>query len=369
MQNIAQLLLNQFTTICLLVGFGIIVITNKNLAQKTNRSFILLTFIILALFLMDVADSYLAGLPAPTLIRHLASAIGYTLSPAALATLMGILLRRKKVGFLLWLPVFAIGLIAVTSYFTHLMFWFGELNQFMRGPLCYISHIVSGIYLLVLVILTIKMHSFITPGEVFAVIYSAIICVLAAGVESLLSGYKFVLTGAIITSCILYYVVLYAETYRRDALTGLMNRRSFYLDAKRMQNKSLAIVSVDLNSLKEINDTFGHSAGDKALQALGNAMLAKGKNRFSCYRVGGDEFMALGKEQSPEAANVYMEQLRATLREKDLMASFGFAAYHPGDHFDSVCNLADARMYGDKKQYRHRTGPRDEQDTAALSTR
>ncbi len=292
-------------------------------------------------------------------MRHITSSLGYTLRPASLAIILGILLRHKKSGIILWIPVILVGVISFTSYFTHLSFWFGPQNQFMRGPLCYLPHFVSCLYLLVLVILTIKMHRYISSGEVFSVLYINIICVVATILESILSGYKFLLTGAMIISCALYYVVLYIETFKRDPLTGLLNRRSFYVDARKMRNKTIAIISIDLNSLKEINDSNGHRAGDEALQIMGNAMLVKSGRRFSAYRVGGDEFMALGKDQTPTSVEAFVQEMRSVLQEKHLMASFGYSICSIGDNFDEICNQADAHMYHDKKRYKHRDCLRD----------
>lgn len=177
----------------------------------------------------------LRGSTDVTILRYITSAAGYTLCPAAVVVIIDILLRRRKSAVILWIPVVLIGIIAFTSYYTHLI---------------------------MLVILTVRMHRYITSGEIFTIVYIAAICVAATVLESRLSGYKFLLTGAMATSCALYYVILYIETYRRDPLTGLMNRKSFYLDAGRYRNRNIAVISIDLNGLKEINDTKGHSAGD-----------------------------------------------------------------------------------------------------------
>lgn len=365
MDEITSLLLNSFTTICLIVGLGIITVTNRNFDERTNRPFIAFVLLVLVLVVADTTDSYFAGFSQPSILRFLAAAAGYTLRPASIAILIGILLRRKRSGVMLWIPVIVVGILAFTSSFTHIMFWFDAQNNFMRGPLGYISHVVSGIYLIVLIALTIKMHRDITSGEIFAIVYSAVICAVATALESVLPDCKFLITGAMMTSCTLYYVVIYIETYRRDMLTGLMNRRSLYLDVKRMRHSSIAVVSMDLNGLKEINDSLGHSAGDRALQSMGNAMHTKSGKQFLLYRVGGDEFMALGKGQRPEAVSAYIGDMRAALAADDLTASFGCAFYRSGDSFDDICNQADARMYDDKKQYKHRATPRDTENTSA----
>lgn len=360
MGEIVNILLNNFTTICLVIGFGIIVIKNRDLDKRTNQSFLLFILLVLILIFTDIIDYYTMSFPTRSILRFVASAIGYTLRPASITILIGILLRRKRISIVFWIPVILLCLIAFTSWFTHIMFWFNDQNWFMRGPLGYLSHIISGFYLIILIVLTIKMHRNISPTEVFAVMYSAAICVIATALESLLSGYKFLLTGAMITSCALYYVVLYVETYRRDPLTGLKNRRSFYLDSTRICGRSIAVISIDLNNLKDINDSQGHSAGDLALQCVGNAMLVKSGKKFLPYRVGGDEFMALGKGQPVEAVSTFITDMRTALKENALTASFGYAFYSPGDDFDDVCNKADACMYDDKKHYKHRVSLRDE---------
>ncbi len=355
---LAQLLLENFTTLCLLVGLGIIATTNKNLDERTNNSFIAFIWLVVLLTAADMADSYLAKLTYPTVWRYLTSAAGYTIRPASLMLFISILLRRKRTNMLLWLPVLILGLIAFSSYFTHLMFWFDAGNDFVRGPLGFLSHILSGAYLAALVFLTLKMHRHITAGEIFTVLYVAGICVLATYLESVLSDCKFLLNGAMAVSCALYYVVLYIETYRRDPLTGLMNRRSFYLEARRRHNQSLAVISIDMNCLKEINDSQGHSHGDDALQKVANVLLDNSGRLFYPCRIGGDEFMVLGRQQNESLVNGFIETVRRALAESGLTASIGWAFYSPGDCFDDVCIKADSLMYADKKNYRHRQNQR-----------
>ncbi len=360
MNEIGIYILENFTTICLAIGLAILAVANNNLDNKTNRSFVLFTIVVLMLVAADITDHYLAGFDEVNNLRYLFSALGYTLRPAAIVILIEILLRRRKSIFILWIPIIILGLIAFTSYFTHLMFWFLPTNQFIQGYLCYLPHFVSIVYLIILVIMTIKIHRHISAGEIFVVLYSACICVLAMLLESILSDYKFLLTGAMITSCALYYVVLYIETYRRDLLTGLMNRRSFYGDAKRMQNKALTVISIDLNGLKDINDNQGHKMGDVALQQMAKAMEVESGRKFSTYRVGGDEFMCLGKGKNEEHTKKYIKEMTKSLKENNLMASFGYAFYQAGNNFDEICNKADKQMYKDKMQYKHRSSSRED---------
>ena len=361
MNLIGEYILENFTTICLALGLAILAVSNNNLDKRTNHSFVLFTIVVLMLVAADITDHYLAGFDEVNKLRYFSSALGYTLRPSAIVILIDILLRRRNSLFILWIPIIIVGLIAFTSYFTHLMFWFLPTNQFMQGYLGYLPHFVSIVYLIILVIMTIKIHRNISAGEIFVVLYSACICVLAMLLESILSDYKFLLTGAMITSCALYYVVLYIETYRRDLLTGLLNRRSFYGDAKRMQNKTLTVISIDLNGLKDINDNQGHKMGDIALQQMARAMEVESGRKFSTYRVGGDEFMCLGKGKNEDNTQEYIKEMTEALKENKQMASFGYAFYQAGNNFDEICNKADQQMYKDKMRYKHRSSSRQDE--------
>lgn len=352
--QIPKMLLENFTTICLATGLGIIIITNKNFDKKTNMSFATFTLIILGLIAVGIADQLCALSSNPSILRYITSSLGYVLRPAAVAILANILLRRRKTSFALWIPIIFIAVIAFTSSFTHLMFWFDERNYFIRGPLAYISHIGSFIYIFILLILTFKKHRNITSGEIFAVLFSSFICIVATVLETILSNYSFLLTGAMAVSCVLYYTVLYAETFKVDQLTGLLNRRSLYLNVNRMKNKQFSVISVDLNCLKDINDSQGHSAGDNALKCLANILVANGENVYRPYRVGGDEFIILGKELKEEAIIRFLDDVRRDLSKENLMASFGYALFNSGDNFDNISNKADAQMYTDKKRYKNR---------------
>ena len=157
-----------------------------------------------------------------------------------------------------------------------------------------------------------------------------------------------------IISCVLYYLFLYAQTYRKDELTGLLNHRSFLLDSQKESQSDLTVVSKDMNGLKEINDTKGHQAGDAASYAISETLIsATGKN-FRVYRTGGDEFSALENGKSEECVQQFINDAKSALNETGHMVLFGYAFYHAGDNFDAICNQADALMYKDNSHYRHR---------------
>lgn len=351
--DIGEILLRNFVTLCLIVGLGIILISEKSLDKKTRKIFTIFIASIFLLCISDMMDYYLSNLSKLSFFRYATSSFSYTMRPAVTLLIINILYRRKKLSLFLWIPIGVLAVIAITSPFTHLMYWFTDSNSFMRGPIGFLPHILGGLYFLFLIASIFIMNKFISKGEIITIIYIAVICIAATLIESFTSS-KFLLTGAMIVSCAIYYIFLYVQTYKRDFLTGIMNRRSFFNDTDSFSHDNYALISIDLNGLKTINDTLGHQKGDEALQGLADALMINRGKSFRVYRTGGDEFMAIGKSQNGEEAEHFIHNVKETLKKKNLMASFGYYMYTDGCNFDEVLAKADEKMYEDKKQYSHR---------------
>ncbi|OCJ07624.1 diguanylate cyclase [Rhizobium sp. AC27/96] len=145
-----------------------------------------------------------------------------------------------------------------------------------------------------------------------------------------------------------------------DLLTGLPNRGSFsdYLDNEiehaREDGLKLAVIGIDLDRFKEINDLRGHKAGDQALKAIGRRLLRLVKDGEFVARVGGDEFAAAKRFQSQGELLDFVARLEKTLFEPIRIddfetatgASIGVAVY-PDDGTDQerLVSNADLAMY------------------------
>jgi diguanylate cyclase (GGDEF)-like protein len=155
----------------------------------------------------------------------------------------------------------------------------------------------------------------------------------------------------------------------RDPLTGLFNRRfmeeSLTKELSRAQRKSLPLVIVifDLDHLKDINDTFGHSAGDDALRNLSLLLKARIRAGDIACRYGGDEFVVILPESQLDDVYQRMEGLRkdikqSTLRHGEttissLAISVGIAEYpRHGSTFETLLKAADQALYRAKNNGR-----------------
>lgn len=146
----------------------------------------------------------------------------------------------------------------------------------------------------------------------------------------------------------------------RDTLTPLFNRRYFeqavsssIAHCQRYQSRA-ALLFVDVDDLKVINDTFGHAAGDQALRTVAQVLLANVRSTDVVARIGGDEFALILGAISEADVEQKVAQLTAGIAScrigsgeeaTSLSATFGHAFIHPNDEADKVLARADNHMY------------------------
>jgi diguanylate cyclase (GGDEF)-like protein/PAS domain S-box-containing protein len=147
---------------------------------------------------------------------------------------------------------------------------------------------------------------------------------------------------------------------RHDSLTGLPNRASFNnrleadLDSARRFGGKVAVIGIDLDKFKEINDTRGHAAGDEVLMTLSKRMQACLEADETIARFGGDEFAAAKRFEDISDLHDFIQRMEACLQGEiridgyDIKpgASLGVAIYpQDADNLESLLNNADLAMY------------------------
>ena len=154
-------------------------------------------------------------------------------------------------------------------------------------------------------------------------------------------------------------------TYRafHDPLTGLANRALFrdrvmHALSRLGRGKHVAIVFLDLDDFKTINDSLGHAEGDRLLAAVGSRLVGAVRSHDTVARFGGDEFAILledmdTKDEALEVISRVESSLRAPIglrgREVNVTASLGLAHATPGDAADDILRNADVAMYNSKE--------------------
>ena len=354
MSTIATIIMYNFITFSMLVGLLIVMIFGRIIDKKSSDGFALCALIIFLIDINDIFERYYAVLPRLDDMRYLIKAVGYTLRPAVIAIIMNVTFRycgRKR--FIFWLPAVINGILAFTSYFTHWMFYFDINNNLIRGPIGYLTHITAMMYVAIFMYLMIRTKKNIDGYEIALLLYMGIICLTAMMLEVKFK-LRFLVPGAMMVSCFLYYMFFYVQANKKDMLTRLLNRDKFYNDTDKLKGQQFALISMDMNNLKDINDNRGHKAGDRALADFSEVLLSCTDNWTGAYRVGGDEFMVVGKNMDEEGTKRFIDQARSELERTPYMCSFGYAIVPAHGDFDGVCIAADRMMYEDKKRYKHR---------------
>lgn len=156
-----------------------------------------------------------------------------------------------------------------------------------------------------------------------------------------------------------------------DALTGLGNRRLGMIELERMsahairQRESLALLQLDVDNFKTINDRHGHQAGDALLQRMATALLSVLRAEDVLVRWGGDEFVALLPNADASAALAVAERLRMAGREAGIewdahvlstTVSIGWTCLEESSAEDLLA-CADAALYEAKRAGRDAVSP------------
>ena len=151
-----------------------------------------------------------------------------------------------------------------------------------------------------------------------------------------------------------------------DSLTGVANRREFVriLESEVVRAKRyavpLSLVMYDVDYFKRVNDTFGHAVGDGVLQAVTTLVKDNIRTTDVAARWGGEEFMVLMPQCDLRSARDAAEKLRLAISRHpfetvtELTASFGIAAFEPGDDLNSLLKRADDALYLAKENGRNR---------------
>ena len=164
-------------------------------------------------------------------------------------------------------------------------------------------------------------------------------------------------------------IQIITNSANRDFLTGLYNRRYFfnnvqgYFDTAVAEGESFAIAMVDIDHFKNINDTYGHDNGDKAIVNLAEILRTSSNHYDVVSRFGGEEFCIILKDVSSQKAFEIMDRLRTKVEASVVITdkneeirftiSIGLATYHE-DTLDATINQADLLLYDAKNGGRNK---------------
>lgn len=373
--------------LCLVVG--LLHLHELDLIKKDAiKKFRFLAFFIIAEIAIDTLFKSLEGVSyvSPTVL-YVIKAIEFALNPVLPYLVVKLFENNHNNYQIKWILVLQVLLIFVNialeigTVFGKYMFYIDEANQYKRTDLGYIytAALVLSTTLMILALYILSRKTQSTNKLTLYGLYLILIAGFALKTFFSQTNYDWLSVSIAFFVIDIYYVNL---ALRLDPLTSLLNRQVYSSMIEKI-NFSTAVIMIDANSLKKVNDSFGHECGDKTLQSLARCIRKAYSDYGWCFRIGGDEFCVILK---PEAfirlvdktprSDVYlmieelMKRLDSLIKlyaEKNSHtflqygASQGYGIYYSPieypsilDHMpiDKVIKLADERMYLEKNKYK-----------------
>ena len=355
LQELIQLNFLPICIILFLIGF---VRYGDDYEHELTKMFVPTLVLLAVLIVDDNLDYYSLNIRSNSMFHVATAVVGYNVRIILMVSLIMIVLRnvKSKWKLFLWIPELLNFCITSLAFFTHLVFWYGENGETIRGPLSYTPHMISLFYALFLFVYGIRIARRGKQFEAVIVLLTTILAVAGTLVETLFA-LRGILIGVVAMDVAFYYLYIHIEFFKVDVLTGALNRISFYADTKQLVPKNhVGVLSIDLNDLKVINDTKGHAEGDKALKGVVK-LIRKGLPGDSrLYRVGGDEFVVICTGMVREQMDELRNRLNEGMKNSPYTFSVGCSVWEEGESFDAVYIRADQEMYRNKKELKKQHG-------------
>ena len=346
-----NLLSRHFISLFLIFLFAVHLGSQRSARDKELRYFWLTVISCFFLVLEDQFETAASLDPALRTWRTFLSVAGYVLrSTATLGLALVVCEPESRSRSLLWIPCAVNALVCSTAFFTDLVFGFDENYSFYRGPLGYVPFIIPLFYLAVILFLTFRRYVDRSQRtDRLILITCAVLCLLSALLDATRGGVR--LHEAIMISCIFFYVFLRSYDVRKDSLTGVLNRQSLYDDCRSQKKNICAAASVDMNGLKDLNDSQGHQAGDSALRRIGACLRETAGPDVRCYRTGGDEFILLFFRGDEAAVRGTLERMRDRIAAAGYSIAWGYAMREGEDDPYLMIRRSDLKMFENKAKY------------------
>lgn len=347
---VTEYITTNWALILILLGFAASLISTVFLEKKVIMRMYALIVEVLLLSIIVFAEFYMSGKAEFLKIRTVLTAIRYSATPFLVAQI--IFTINKKQRWHIFIPAIILTLLDLSSIFTGVVFSFSDDNKMQHGPLWLLPYIVVGLYCIFLVYLMIK-YSTKQQTERIPIIFfcfaffSGIVMPFLIG-----SDYSQLFCATIAIAMFVYYVFLILQVTKKDPLTGLLNRQAYYSDISAEPEEITALVSIDMNGLKTINDTEGHIAGDKAISTLGSCLFRAVKRKQTVYRVGGDEFVIVCRKTPEEDVKELTARIHKLVSETPYSCSVGYGYSSDGKKpVDALLCESDENMYAEKQLY------------------
>ena len=345
-----EYIMQNWATILVIIAFAILLKTTVFLEKKIINRMYFLIFTIFVLSIIVFIEFYYNDLNKYRELRTVLMSIRYSTTPFIIAMIIFTLV--KKARWYVFIPVITLAVINIISIFTGIVFSVSEENVLIRGPLGYLPYIAVGAYSVFLVYILLK-QSNKQATEVIPIIFLCFAFASGLILPFILGkNYSKIFCSTIIIALFVYYVFSILQLTKKDSLTGLFNRQAYYATIQNNSKDITGVISIDMNGLKTINDTYGHAIGDKALVSIALCFTSAVKSKQLIYRVGGDEFIIICYKTTEEEIKELILKIENNLIEENYSCALGYSyAPNRAKSIDDMVKKSDDMMYSNKAKY------------------
>ncbi|WP_162146873.1 GGDEF domain-containing protein [Acholeplasma granularum] len=252
-------------------------------------------------------------------------------------------------------------IILIITQFTGWFYYIDSQNYYHRGPINLLAYLPAFLLVSLVTSLLISRHNRIENNHLIAYISFGIIPVIAVFLQLIYYSYALI-PNALTFSALVLFLFVQNNRANIDYLTGLFNRRQldYYLEDKindAKKGKTFSAILIDLDNLKTINDTLGHSIGDEVIKATAKLLMDHSKKSDFVARYGGDEFLIITEITNEKEILNYIYKLNENFNEfnesqKELKIEFtyGYKIYEKESNLQAIdfFNMIDNMMYRNK---------------------
>lgn len=247
--------------------------------------------------------------------------------------------------------------------------WFyfiDEHNQYTRGPLFGIPVLVMIFLICLSYVMLFLKRKEIDSWQGLTLALFPLFPLAGVFLQILFYDTAFMLNSLTISMLLVFLNIQSANLYT-DYLTGIHNRKKFELYLSEQiknvtRNRGFGAIFLDINHFKVINDTFGHDAGDQALQTASHILSACLRRQDFIARIGGDEFAVILNVESQKELDEIVERINHCVNSYNdslqishpLTFSMGYALYDIENPLkkEEFLKLLDIKMYEDKRKHK-----------------
>jgi len=347
---VTEYIIQNWALLLVLLGFAVSLISTVFLEKKVIFRMYALIAEMLLLSILVYVEFHLTGQPDISSVRSLLIAVRYSATPLIVAQVIYTIVMPQK--WYVFIPAMLLTVIDFISIPTGIVFRIDDSGAMQRGPLGLLPYIMVGIYCALLVLLMIR-NSSRQSAEIIPIVYFCF-AFLTGIIMPFIIGkdYAQLFCTTLAISVFVYYVFLILRVTKKDPLTGLLNRQAYYSDIANEPEEITALVSIDMNGLKIINDSEGHTAGDTAISTIANCFRRAAKRNQMVYRVGGDEFVIVCRKATEDDVIALTGRIHEHVNATRYSCSVGYSFSPDGrKSIDELLRESDANMYAEKQLY------------------